>query len=202
MQLAESSDAYKDEPYVFTSTGRRFYLNNPEFFIDDVAHALCNNVRFNGHIRFPYSIGQHSMLVAHIVEQLIGPDIRSKRAVMLEGLLHDANEAYLTDIPSPFKQLLPDWRAIDKHLELAMRAQFGLPPERHPLVTQADWYALFMEANLLLPPDASKHFKDPHGLRDPALEMMCDLQLHEEIQPMRLERDVHNFWAMFGELRK
>lgn len=196
--IRESSFAYEGEPYVFTSTGRRFYLNAPEFYIDDIAHALCNNVRFNGHIKFPYSIGQHSMLVTDIADLLAETE---DKQLCLEALLHDSTEAYLSDIPAPFKQLLPDWRAIDAHLESAMRYQFGLPQERHPLVTKADWLALFMEAELLLPSGVADAFKDPHDLREEALDMMYEEQLHEDIVPMRLERDVHNFWQYFGDYR-
>lgn len=216
--MIESHQAYDGEPYVYTSSGRRFYLNRPEFYIDDIAHALCNNVRFNGHIRVPYSIGQHSMLVADITEELwydaqpeeMGmaydedpnePEPSPPNKLILEALLHDGTEAYLSDIPSPFKQLLPDWKAIDRHLESAMRAQFGLPLERDPLVTKADWLALFMEAHQLLPAGVVKEFKDPLDLREEALDMMFHFQWDEHIIPMKLERDVHNFTSYFGEVR-
>jgi len=206
--MIESQEAYDGEPYVYTSSGRRFYLNRPQFYIDDIAHALCNNIRFNGHIRFPYSIGQHSILVADITEELWydewGDEEEERdppNELLLEALLHDSTEAYLSDIPSPFKQLLPDWRAIDQHLESAMRAQFGLPLDRNPTVTKADWLALFMEAHMLLPAGIDKEFKDPLDLREEALDMMFHFQWDEHIIPMRLERDVHNFISYFGEVR-
>lgn len=64
--------------------------------ISDIAHHLALRNRFSGATAKPYSVAQHSVLVARELIPL-GKD------VALMGLLHDAAEAYLPDMPRPIK---------------------------------------------------------------------------------------------------
>lgn len=87
--------------FIVTSSGRQFsYLDPRPHMIDicDIAHALSQICRFNGHTSLFYSVAQHSLLVA---DKMIG-----SAGERLAGLLHDAAEAYVCDIPSPLKVLL------------------------------------------------------------------------------------------------
>jgi len=83
-----------------TYTGVAFDLFNPEsweFRRLDIARALSNACRFAGHID-PRTVGQHCIHVAELLKEGgYGPDVQ------LLGLLHDATEAYLLDIPRPWK---------------------------------------------------------------------------------------------------
>lgn len=161
----EDAYATKDMGFVETSSGTKFYLHDPEFRFDDIAHALAYNCRFNGHTKDFYSVAEHSLLVSAIVEYLGG-----NHQQILEGLLHDATEAYLTDIPAPFKQFLPDWKKLDYDLDQKFRTWADLPSSKTGLVKQADWMALFIEAYHLLP-DGGECFADPENLRERALEL-------------------------------
>lgn len=79
--------------------GRLFWPLDPrpsEVRVDDIAHSLSLTCRFAGHCREFYSVAQHSLLVAELVER-IAPELA------LQALLHDAAEAYLGDIPRPLK---------------------------------------------------------------------------------------------------
>jgi hypothetical protein len=69
------------------------YLNpNPDTIkIEDIAKALSNECRFGGQSRFHYSVGQHSILAAGL----------APKRLKLEALLHDAEEAYIKDLPTP-----------------------------------------------------------------------------------------------------
>lgn len=63
--------------------------------IIDIAHALSNLCRYNGHVEQFYSVAQHSVLVARGFTR--GSELRKW------GLLHDASEAYLGDVVAPLK---------------------------------------------------------------------------------------------------
>ena len=82
--------------YITTVTGKHFDPMDPgnqDFNIVDIAHALSLICRGNGHIRFFYSVAQHSIACAEeAVARGYSPE------VILGCLLHDASEAYLSDV--------------------------------------------------------------------------------------------------------
>lgn len=134
------------ENWIETRTGKRVSVENPQpdqFDIRDIAYALSNTCRFNGHCAGFYSVAEHSVAVA----LRLPPELR------LAGLLHDATEAYLGDIPSPIKQFLNDYKVIEGRFEIAIQDAFGLNPDRIDLaaVKEADIDALFTEAHFLIP---------------------------------------------------
>ena len=70
----------------------------------------------------------------------------------LWGLLHDASEAYLVDLPRPLK-LLPEfaaYREAERRLQRAVAVRFGLPSDQPASVTEADDTMLWIEAHSLL----------------------------------------------------
>jgi len=122
-----------------TYTGRQFHPDAPErtdFNIEDIAHALSMTCRFAGSTKFHYSVAQHSVLVADWLYAETGHPF-----VALDGLMHDAAEAYLVDMPSPIKALLPDYAALEDRVDKALRlafAPFGVPSKKLPLTRSAD----------------------------------------------------------------
>jgi uncharacterized protein len=114
--------------------GGYFDFKAPElhkFEIDVIAHALSNICRYTGHSRKFYSVAEHSVIVSRLVP--------AKYA--LEGLLHDASEAYTGDVSSPLKALLPGYRKIEDRVQEAISVYFGLrfpfPEEVHLADKQA-----------------------------------------------------------------
>lgn len=92
--------------WIQTYTGRKFYPLNPsadDISILDIAHALSMKCRYNGHCERFYSVAEHSFHVSHQVPQ--------EHAMW--GLLHDAAEAYLPDVPRPIKPHLPGFRELE-----------------------------------------------------------------------------------------
>ena len=104
---------------ILLNSGGYFDFNTPEeqdYNITDIAHALSHTCRFTGHCDKYYSVAQHSVLCSYLV----------RPEYALEALLHDAQEAYLNDISTPLKNLLPDYREIEAKVEKAIAKQFLL----------------------------------------------------------------------------
>jgi 5'-deoxynucleotidase YfbR-like HD superfamily hydrolase len=139
-------------PYIELVTGGRFYYNRPEWDIGAIAHALSLQCRFTGQCRKFYSVGEHSILVSRIMEHLGLGD-------PMEGLLHDAVESVLSDVARPAKQLLKDYKALDKALDTSMRKTFALPEAMTEGCMKADVMALLMEAKELMP-SKGEHWND------------------------------------------
>jgi uncharacterized protein len=161
MATTEVKDVYAGAGWIRTQYGK-FDLENPTFDIWDIGYALGMNCRYNGHTDGFYSVAEHCVKVSRLMELLGTGDPK-------EGLLHDATEAYLTDIPAPFKQFLPDWKAIDARVDAAMRTHFQLEP-MSLACKSADWILLFIEAEHLIPGKGAD-FTDPRHLRSLALSL-------------------------------
>lgn len=80
--------------------------------IHDIAHALSMLCRANGHFRSFYSVGEHCLNCAKEAESR-----GYSRRVQLACLLHDASEAYLSDVTRPVKQELPQYKLIEEPLQ-------------------------------------------------------------------------------------
>lgn len=116
--------------WIQTVTGGAFSLLDPrpeDVDIEDIAHALSNLCRFGGHTREFYSVAQHSVLVSIALERF-QPE---NRELQLLGLLHDASEAYLIDLPRPIKRMegFEAYKAREHVVEWAIRERFGLSSE-------------------------------------------------------------------------
>lgn len=141
----------------------------------DIAHALSLICRFNGHCTRHYSVAQHSLLVADIVQsQGYAPDIQ------LLALLHDAAEAYVGDMTRPLKLWLrqdtggngSDYDFVEQRIWQAICERFDLAPELPIVVHEADMIALATERRELLPDHPSAweclHGVTPHNTELPA----------------------------------
>lgn len=112
--------------------------------IEDIAHALSNVCRFTGHVRHFYSVAQHCLLCSQIVPERFA----------LEALLHDASEAYLSDIARPLKRQ-PEfgdfYKAAEQRLERAIALRFLLTYPWPQAVKRADDVLLRTEQRDLMP---------------------------------------------------
>lgn len=80
--------------------------------ITDIAHSLSMLCRANGHFKSFYSVGQHSI---NCMEE--AKTRGYSRRVQLGCLLHDASEAYLSDVTRPVKAELPRYKEIEEPLQ-------------------------------------------------------------------------------------
>lgn len=80
--------------------------------IVDIAHALSLLCRANGHFDHFYSVAQHSLNCAKEAKAR-----GYSERVQLGCLLHDASEAYLSDVTRPMKAQLQKYLAIEEKLQ-------------------------------------------------------------------------------------
>lgn len=137
----------KNEDWIQTHSGRRFNPLNPNpdaIVIQDIAHSLSMMCRFTGHCKKFYSVAQHSVLVSYICD--------SKDAMW--GLLHDASEAYLVDVPRPLKRSgqFEAYKKFEAKMQEAVCKRFGLPLTEPASVKKADAQLLVTEARDLMSP--------------------------------------------------
>lgn len=121
------------DPHMVTVSGRRISLYNPDpvtIDLDDMAHHLAMINRFNGAPKDPYTVAQHSEVVAEILAAHgYGP------LVQFHGLIHDAPEYVTGDVITPMKQALfgdtglpTDLDEIEDNLNRAIYKRFGINP--------------------------------------------------------------------------
>ena len=157
-----------------THSGGQFYTLDPrpgEIFIEDIAHALSHQCRFAGHTEVFYCVDEHQVRVAWYLEETLRPTLGDGALeVALWGLMHDAGEAYLVDLPRPLKRQpsMAPYREAEERLMRVIAQRFGLPPGFHddPRVKHADQVLLATEARDLMkrPPNAWESMPAP--LRD------------------------------------
>ena len=119
-KVVEAAEVWRGD-WIQTFTNRQFFPIAPragDVDILDIAHALSMQCRFSGHVLRFYSVAEHSVHVSRHCP----PEWR------LWGLLDDAAEAYLVDVPRPIKPFLPQFREIDERITRAVAERFGLEP--------------------------------------------------------------------------
>ena len=128
-----------------TYLGIQFHPTDPrpeDVNINDIAHHLSLICRFGGAVKQFYSVGQHSLFVADLLP----------KPLKLQGLMHDATEAYIGDMIRPLKLSMPEFRACEDRVWRAICERFNLDPTLDLGVKDADNIALLTERrDLLLP---------------------------------------------------
>lgn len=124
------------EPWVQPRSGTPFDLLNPKpeaVLAGDIVLGLAKETRYSGATLgdFGYGVAQHSVLVADIL-RVWGHDDR----IQMEGLLHDAGEAYYGDWTQPVQMAMRAiWRST---IETAMAAAQATAEERFTAMQNRD----------------------------------------------------------------
>jgi hypothetical protein len=176
MDLSPFSEAAQAS-FVRDSFGNSVYPYAPkpeQFSLEAIAHALSMQCRFNGHIDSFYSVAQHSVYVSRVCKL---------RAAKMWGLMHDAAEYIIGDIPTPVKRYLPkevvtlEDRIADSICErFKVERSDGIDAE----VKRADYHLLLAEAMTLHPDRHNelanwKEMKTDRPLRDYRLDKIDPL---------------------------
>lgn len=145
--MPNASEEIIENGTITTYSGRSIQPLEPDpdlIDIEDIAHALSNNCRFTGHVREFYSVAQHSVLCSTIVSD----------ELKLTALLHDASEAYLSDIARPIKSQ-PEfgdvYKKYESRLEAAIAERFRLDYPYPDEIKWADNVLLRTEQRDLMP---------------------------------------------------
>lgn len=146
------NDQVYTENSIRTFTGKVFDLaimDPDSICIEDIAHGLAHTARFGGQLMEFVSVAQHCFTVYNMCSQ------ENK----LAGLLHDAAEAYLGDMPSPFKKMMPEYKAIEHRLMTVIAEKFGFqyPFEKQIKVLDQQVLELEWESFVLFNPDFTSY---------------------------------------------
>jgi len=132
--------------FVQTFSGKKFSLFHPDpesIDLHDIAHALSMQCRFNGHTKRFLSVAEHSWWVSHLV----------KPEYALTALMHDAGEAYISDIPKPFKLTLGYYiELIEQQVLDALGDKLGFDSTLSSEIKDADVEMLVYEREQALHP--------------------------------------------------
>ena len=147
--------------YITTFTKKHFDPRDADINdidIKDIAHALSLLCRANGHFKHFYSVAQHSLNCAKEAKAR-----GFSERVQLGCLLHDASEAYLSDVTRPIKSQLPQYLEIEEKLQNTIFDKWikpSLTAEERKLVFEIDDEVLYHEFLCLM--DEKIYDTEPH----------------------------------------
>lgn len=122
-ELTHVSPSYPGPGHIKTAAGwvAPLDLSPGQVSLTAISQALSNICRYGGHLPSHYSVAEHSLYVSNVL-MVSTEDPR----LALCGLLHDASEAYMGDMVRPVKDLMPEFREAEDHVQLAIADAFGL----------------------------------------------------------------------------
>jgi hypothetical protein len=164
-----------------TVSGRQFWPLDPraeEVHIEDIAGALSKLCRYGGQCLRFYSVAEHCVHVANYAPE----------GLKLAALLHDASEAYLSDVIRPIKSHLTNYLEIEAGLERVIAQRFGLTWPMPVEVKRLDTAILAdeREQNMAAPPI-------PWQQNDPPLGVTLQFWV-----PQRAEREFLRAFFRYG----
>lgn len=139
-------------------------VSESQFRLEDIEQGLHAMPRFCGHTQYRWTVAEHSMAMG-LYAYRNGLGVHAARL----ALWHDAAEAYMSDIPKPLKDMLPQFKKIEKRVLDAILKHFGVAQDDelwaivHKLdadMCEAEQYAL----GRLASKEAHRLTPDQHGL--------------------------------------
>lgn len=134
--------------------------------VEHIASVLARINRYAGHWVYPISVARHCIILTDTLKER-----GHNSLIQLQGLLHDASEAYTQDIPSPLKAMLkiagPPWYEDVSYSEFEnallgrIFTQLGVPLPIDPEVVRADKDAYDDEIPIIRGQKKPKFLCDP-----------------------------------------
>lgn len=147
------------------ASGKLIDINNftvDDVNLDDIAHNLSKIQRFNGAIPIgiSYSVAEHCINLSNYFNNKL-----FNVSLGLHALLHDASEALLSDILSPIKVSLIDYKILEEEIQAVIYRRFGLqfPFDNEQILSTCDKRILIDEVETIMP-DKLEIYKHETGL--------------------------------------
>ncbi len=139
--------------YFATASGRKIDLTNlssEDICLSDIAHHLTKICRYGGAMALDkhYSVASHSLnLCYYAMDNGMGKDVA--RAC----LMHDASEAYLGDLVTGLKCLLPDYKFLEEGVTCLIQRKYKLLVSEYlqDIVKELDTCIVLDEAAAFMP---------------------------------------------------
>jgi hypothetical protein len=180
----------REESWVQTYNGVQFrpFAPHPSaILIEDIAHSLSMQVRWNGHLKVFFSTAQHCVNVSHHVPP----------GCEFWGLMHDGDEYIVGDMCSPIKCFMQEFREVEDGIAHAIRTRFNIPYDEYirAEVKKIDTWMAFQEGRT--------HLKHPElidfwQIREPDYTPSVPLDL----RPWTPKQAKRRFLARFREITR
>jgi len=203
--------------FIGTFSGVNFFPLDPlpeDIDIKDLSHSLSQKCRWNGMCEPFFSVAEHSLRVADVAEAIARAFDEYVPEIRLHSGLHDGNEAYMPDVPSPLKQYmrvampggaLREWKHVERDIDEAIFMKFNLVPTAltAKYTKLADSIMLAIEAEELFAPEKRKAWMIDYELATPLARAAANKIYEavprsvvgvERIKPIKalFERTVHD----------
>lgn len=193
-----------DDPYAFESVrGNCINISKmlPEDVdIEEIAYVLSGEWRFGGHCKPRVSVAQHSLNVVDLLAYW-----NRSIDIQLLGLLHDAAEAYLRDIPRPVKRRkdFKSYRELENRILSIVLGVFGLSLSSYTgflTMKKADVVMSWIEGSLVMPSRA-KTWGDYELVGKAFIDEYQGMFQNKILNPLGMRVTERLFLERFGELR-
>ena len=119
------------------------HIKEDDIHLEDIAHALSLICRGNGHIKYFYSVAQHSLNCAKEAQRR-----GYSKDVVLSCLFHDASETYMSDLITPIKKQMKEYQIIEDQLLETIFQAFHIKLKNEEKIIWKEMDQLLLEAEL------------------------------------------------------
>lgn len=162
----------KTKTQIETASGHTFDYDNMSvnaIRTQDIALSLGKQCRYNGHGAEFYSVAEHCFLLSNYALATFDDD-----DLALHLLMHDASEAYVSDVPSPLKAKLGEaWTELEAQVTDLIEFKYGLQFDRHPMVHELDKRICLDEKAVLYPKSRYRWIAEQAGLEPIGIKICC-----------------------------
>lgn len=144
-----------------------------KLLLEDVAHHLAKEYRYGGSMELGvrYSVASHSMYLANFALEALKSEELARYLLM-----HDATEAYIGDVVTDVKALLPDYKKIEHTLEQKIFKYYKIDTGYYATARTLDTSILLDEIAVFYPEHLQEHFKAQlPGIRRLGIEIQPDV---------------------------